>query len=894
MNHSLCLILLSLISLPAVATGLTPHGYCLSWQNDLIWLHVVSNLVIALSYFCIPCAILFYLRKKPEITHRSLFWLFALFIIACGLTHLMGVVVLWRPMYYLQGVIMAITAIVSLLTVLILWPKIPGLLAMPTAEQLMHEIVERQRAQEELQAANTELQQLLTRFKTSEARFQAFTENSPTADFYKDREGHLLFANKVTRSLYAIEQDSWYGKDDYQLFPKGADTIRKNDLQVWESRQAAIFEECIQGSEHENIWLSHKFLFQDGEGQDFLGGVAIDITTLKKTQQELNIAKEAAESASRAKSSFLANMSHEIRTPMNAVIGFSEVVLQDPTLNPDTQKYVVTIFNAAKSLLGIINDILDVSKLESGKFTLEKVAFHLPNALADAIRTVEHRASEKSLALKLEYNVALPLCFIGDPTRLRQVILNLVGNAIKFTDHGQIVLSVEPWVQPETLHIAITDSGIGMSPEQIERIFEPFSQADASTTRKFGGTGLGTTISKQLVELMGGEIWVTSELGVGSTFHFTAHLPSTELTEHCLFADAISTIQGYQSPRAFNVLLAEDIEVNATLVKLRLGQQGHHVIWAENGVAAVEAFQAETFDLILMDVQMPEMDGLESTRQIRSFEQHNARTPIPIIALTASILREDNDRCFEAGMDCFVTKPIDFNELLSTMEKMVPQGSGATNATRCIEIASEQSIDFSPLAGQVNYIKGLKTWQDAQLYMTALKAFGAERIHDAEKMNLNLISEHHDYEAARAIAHALKGLAGNLAIESVAKEAITIDAYLKTGEIDNAKAQMPRLHEALLAAAAAIEQISIPEQTETTPSEAFDPIPVRYMLQQLLLAIDELNPECVETPLNAIRTYVAHTQLVDIQRAVDGFDFDGAKQAVYELAEQLNLKLGDE
>ena len=891
MNHLILLIVFSWISFPAAAS-LTPHGYCLSWQNDLIWLHVASNLIIALSYFCIPCAILFYLRKKPEITHRSLFWLFALFIIACGLSHLMGVIVLWQPMYYLQGIIMAITAIVSLLTVLILWPKIPSLLAMPTAEQLLHEIAQRQLAQEELEVTNNELQQLLTRFKTSEARFQAFTENSPTADFYKDRDGHLLFANRVTRSLYAIEQDSWYGKDDYQLFPKAADVIRQNDLQVWESRQSAIFEECIESAEQKNVWLSHKFLFQDGEGQDFLGGVAIDITKLKKIQQELNLAKEAAESASRAKSSFLANMSHEIRTPMNAIIGFSEVVLQDSTLNPDTQKYVVTIFNAAKSLLGIINDILDVSKLESGKFSLENVAFHLPNALADAIRTVEHRASEKSLALKLEYNVALPLCFIGDPTRLRQVILNLVGNAIKFTEHGQIVISVEPSEQQDQLHIAITDSGIGMTAEQIERIFEPFSQADVSTTRKFGGTGLGTTISKQLVELMGGEIWVTSKLGVGSTFHFTVHLPTTELLENCLYADTVSTIQGYQSPRAFNVLLAEDIEVNATLVKLRLGQQGHHVFWAENGVAAVQAFQAESFDLILMDVQMPEMDGLEATRQIRVLENQKNQAPVPIIALTASILREDNERCFEAGMDCFVTKPIDFNELLSTMEKMVPQGNGAANAKRYVELANAHTIDFSPLEGQINYVKGLKTWQDAQLYAKALKDFALERSNDAEKMMANLEASQLDNESARSIAHALKGLAGNLAIEQVAQEAISVDAYLKVGDIISAQEQLPYLQQALDSVVTAIHQLNMPAQTEITPDAEFDAIEVRCLLQQLLIALDELNPESVETPLNALRIYIANAQLLEIQRAVDSFYFDSAKEAVYQLAEQLSLELG--
>ncbi len=249
---------------------------------------------------------------------------------------------------------------------------------------------------------------------------------------------------------------------------------------------------------------------------------------------------------------------------MNAILGFSEVVLQDTQLSTETERHVRTLYSAAKSLLTIINDILDVSKLESGKFALETVCFHLPNALADALRTVEHRAAEKNLTITIEYDVHLPIRFMGDPTRLRQVVLNLVGNAIKFTPEGNITLRVKPGDKPDMLQFSVCDQGIGMTPEQVSTVFEPFSQADASTTRRFGGTGLGTTISKQIVDLMDGEIWVDSTFGAGSSFHFTAHLPEATVTDGCLYEHDSRIADGYVSPRLFRILLAEDVEANAT------------------------------------------------------------------------------------------------------------------------------------------------------------------------------------------------------------------------------------------------------------------------------------------------------------------------------------------
>ena len=879
-------------ALPAeLLKNFMPHGYCLSWRGDLLFLHVGSNLLITLSYFSIPCAILLYVRKKPELSQKTLFWLFAAFIIACGLTHLMGAIVLWKPLYYLQGGIMAVTAAISVMTAVVLWPKIPGLLAMPTTEELMAEIEKRRKVQNELEQTNQELQSLLTRFKTSEARFQAFTENSPTADFYKDRQGRLLFMNKSIRSIYQLDNQEWFGKTEYDLFPQAADVIHRNDQAVWQTRTAQNFEESIGTENNPHIWLSHKFLFQDGEGQDYLGGVAVDITALKQMQAELVIAKEAAESANQAKSSFLANMSHEIRTPMNAIIGFSEVVLQDPQITPDIQQHVKTIYNASKALLGIINDILDVSKLESGRFSLESVAFNLPNALADAIRTVEHRAAEKNLQLTLEYSVQLPLRFMGDPTRLRQVILNLVGNSIKFTEKGSVTILVQPGETPNMLHFTISDTGIGMTPEQVAKVFEPFSQADASTTRRFGGTGLGTTISQQIVHLMGGAIWAESEFGKGSTFHFTALMPEATDFDECLYEDHSIIAEGYVSPRLFKILLAEDIEANATLAKLRLSQQGHEVYWAKDGIEAVAACDNQRFDIILMDVQMPQLDGLDATRQIRDLEQLNGCKRTPILALTASILREDIDKCYDAGMDGFVGKPVDFNELLSTMERFVPKAGGTPNTKLQIELGSEMQIDFSPLGELINYTKGLKTWRDATIYAKALQSFAIERHADADKMEGLLLAHPNDAEPARALAHALKGLAGNLAIDSVANLATQIDAELKNGGYERAKAHLQALRPILQTVTEAIERLQLSTDKPEAPVKAFDSSRVKTLLHELVAALDELNPEATEPVLGLLAEYISSEDLTPIKKQIDVFDFDAAKAEVENLATTLQLSI---
>ena len=668
---------------------------------------------------------------------------------------------------------------------------------------------------------------------------------------------------KVLSAGRVVREDGEYYSVEYRVFTKLGEMR-------WHSSKGAVISRDANGKAIRMV------------------GTVADITEQKQAEKELLLTKEAAEAGARAKSAFIANMSHEIRTPMNAIIGFSEVVLQDAMLSPETLKHVGTILSSAKSLMGIINDILDVSKHESGKFTFESVCFHLPNALADALRTVEHHAAEKNLDLKMEYDKDLSTHFIGDPTRLRQIILNLVGNSIKFTEQGGITVVVTAGESADMLHFAVTDTGIGMSQEQTAKIFEPFSQADETTTRRFGGTGLGTTVSKQIVERMSGQLWVESELGKGSTFHFTANMPVAVNLDDSLFEVDGAVLDEYISPRLFQILLAEDLEANATLATIRLQQQGHSVFWVHNGREAVDEYKANHYDLILMDVMMPEMDGLEATRAIRAIETKSGGH-IPVLALTASVMLEDKQNCLAAGMDGISSKPVDFNQLFFTMEEIIPEGVGRPNSRRKIAVQADIKLDFSPLAGVVNYEKALRTWRDPDQYAKSLLSFAAERTDDAQEMERLLAKHHNDVEPARVVAHTLNGVAGNLAIDQVAMLAAEIDIILKYDHHGSIAAKLASLRTSLADVATAIDKINIAPIGPTQAIKAFDGKVVQGLIADLLSAMDELNPDAVEPLLIGLAAYVEEGALAPIQSEVDAFDFDAAIMNTNAMADKLGL-----
>jgi len=394
---------------------------------------------------------------------------------------------------------------------------------------------------------------------------------------------------------------------------------------------------------------------------------ARDVTEGKRVEMELKQAKAIAESASRTKSDFLASMSHEIRTPMNALMGIADL-LAKTEMTAEQDKYVRIFRRAGDNLLNLINDILDLSKVEASQLELEQAGFSLPDHLEIVIDLVSSRAKEKGLVLTCEIDGDLPKDLVGDSTRLRQVLLNLLGNAVKFTNSGSVSLRVireDLPFYPPALRFSVSDTGIGIPEVKLDQVFERFTQADSSTTRRFGGSGLGLTISKRLVELMGGRIWVESTVDQGSIFSFTFPMEIWQVPVR-----PATVAAGHDTGAALlplRILLAEDSPDNCTITIAYLEHTPYQIDIAETGAIACTMFATGVYDLVLMDRQMPVMDGLTATRKIRAWEQENHRNPVPILALTASALRGDREMCLAAGCTAFLTKPIRQEVLLSAI-----------------------------------------------------------------------------------------------------------------------------------------------------------------------------------------------------------------------------------
>lgn len=707
----------------------------------------------------------------------------------------------------------------------------------------------------------------ITESKKKNAEFEgianAINYSTSVAEFTID--GYLITANKNFLELLGYEFHEIEGCH-HSIFcpPDFASTeIYK---QKWKSLRNGEFvhgEYLRQGNHGKTVWINASYSpIKDVDGKvTKVLMFMMDISERKQMEQEMVLAKEKAEQAASAKSTFLANMSHEIRTPMNSIIGFSDLLL-DTEMDPEQLNYLKTISQSAKSLLHLLNDILDSAKLEKGMLELEMMDFSIREFVDTLISSMWLQARKKNLDLQLNIDPNLSSYYHGAQHRIRQVLTNLLGNAIKFTEIGHVALNVFE-LDNGNIQFDISDTGIGIDADRLDVIFEPFTQADASMSRRFGGTGLGTTISKQLVELMGGSITAESTIGKGSRFSIVLPLkPAIEMSPQPVDIIASSGLP------PLRILAADDIEQNRRLLSIMLEKQGHKVTLAKNGQQVVEYWQEHPFDLILMDVQMPVMDGLSASLQIRELEQASDMPKTPIIALTASVLAQDRQAARDAGMDGFASKPVELPLLLAEIERVLMHNDVA-------QVPLETTVTPSTLRFDLE--KGIMLWGNQQVYLNEVHQYLQQMPACLSKLENAMQSQ--DIYALKMAAHAQKGVSANLALYEIQHICDAIE-HLTELELNDGQTLIKQLNvavEALSTEITPLLSIAAGESTQKRASNKMSTQEFLSALQQLksLAVTAELDDSLMKSILQSA-TKEETTALNKIQQLLNDFEFEQA------------------
>lgn len=713
---------------------------------------------------------------------------------------------------------------------------------------------------------------LFRKLSENESRLHAIVDTVVDAVVTIDSRGIVQAFNRSATRIFGWEANEVIGRNVRMLMPEPDRSLHNDYIDNYRSSgQPRIIGSGreVTGQRKDGSLVPIRLAVGQVElrGEPLFVGIMTDITDRHAMEASLREAAEQARQAAEAKSAFLANMSHEIRTPMNAIIGFTELLLKED-LTALQRSHLGTIRQSSRSLLALLNDILDTTKLEKNSLELESIDFSLKELAGHIEASMCLSAQSKGLTLDTDYPDGMPQYFKGDPLRVQQVLANLIGNAIKFTEQGHV--SVIFRHEGGQVHVQVRDSGIGMSPEQLQTIFAPFSQADASISRRFGGTGLGTTIARQLVELMGGTIDVESTLGVGSVFH--VRLPLLPGSKPGAPAPEVGTA----SLPPLRILIADDVPQNVELLKLMLEGRGHQTATARDGDEAVEMYMAQSFDLVLMDMHMPRTDGLQATRRIRQYEQARSLPAIPIIALTASVMESDRRSARDAGMSGFATKPLDTPRLLNEMSRVLGHTSAGAYGGRQAAgmVASHRTL--------IDWTSGVALWGNKARLAQALQTFLAEAA-----MRHPLPSEDAaeiDWDATLFSLHGLRGAAGNLALPQVTELAAALEESIKLGSRDDVRPRLAELRRLLASAAEELHgsgalAASVPPQ-QAAPGED-----LQAQLRELIAGLErsELPAPALDVVSQHLRAQGQHALHDELHHAIDTFDFHRARLLLSQL-----------
>ena len=657
------------------------------------------------------------------------------------------------------------------------------------------------------------------KLRESEERYRKLVETAPEVIITLSTDGATIVSlNPAFETLTGWSCETWVGLPFANLLhPEDLAHADQRIQQTLKSEKTPAFE--LRVLTHVGRYLDIELTLTrlvEGEAVSGILGIAHDVTRRKQVARDMQSAKEAAEAASQAKGDFLANMSHEIRTPLNAIIGLTSLLL-DSRLDNELTSYVETIRASGDSVLAQINEILDFSKIESGKMELEKQPFRLRDSLVGPIDLVAAEAEDKGLDLDYTIDDDSPEIVVGDVTRVRQILVNLLSNAVKFTEQGQIAISIHSRAMGEQhieLEFAVRDTGVGIPPDKVETIFRSFSQADASTSRRFGGTGLGLAISQRLAELMGGRIWVESKLGQGSTFRFTVRVRAADPNDPAISARlatprTIDRDLGRRIP--LRILVAEDNAVNQKVALLLLQRMGYRADLAADGEEVLECLERQRYDVVLMDVQMPELDGIEATRQI--LKRWTPEERPRIVAMTAAVMPGDREKCFVAGMEDFVSKPIHIEELQAVLERSAPSAApdgeiigasvrGPEAGWRRPERASTPSAS-RPVVGVSAGDSSREGPTDDLRVRTDLKLLGPKVLGEIidkfldnaeqQEAQIRAALERSDVEALKNAAHSLKGSSATVGAARMADICKELELTARQGSLEDADSRLRRL-----------------------------------------------------------------------------------------------------